>query len=149
MRPDVFLWEAGDACTKSYYRSPSKKAPTSGTSDYTTTTDAPSGYKWWNDAYCKGVDPTGQLFHPSEGYNEKAVTAANIRHLNETFCRHCAVRAHCLEDALNQPPGYDDGVCGGFSARKRKQLRSEYKRGTPVEVLIAKHDPGSGKKAAA
>lgn len=126
MRPDVFLWEAGDACTKSYYRSPSKKAPTSGTSDYTSTPDVePDRNAWKSGVPCNGHT---DLFFPDE------ITAAEARKVGREFCVHCPAAVDCMLHAFTEAQcGY--GIRVGMTPRELRNARLAWKRGTPVELL--------------
>lgn len=65
---------------------------------------------WASYAACRGADP--DLFFPGEG--EEALAALKI-------CSGCAVKAECLEWALEARIRY--GVWGGTTERDRRRLQ--------------------------
>lgn len=65
--------------------------------------------KWQSDARCAEVDP--EIFFPKRGGSAKAARAV---------CNHCAVRAQCLEYALDNKELF--GIWGGASERERRRL---------------------------
>lgn len=70
---------------------------------------------WMDNALCRQTDP--EAFFP-----EKGGTTA----LAKAVCRHCEVRADCLQYALDNDERF--GVWGGLSERERRRLK---KRSTP------------------
>ncbi len=70
---------------------------------------------WRRKAACTSNDP--ELFFPV-GTVGPALT--QVEHAR-SVCRRCAVRAACLEWALNE--GADHGVWGGLSEDERRALR--------------------------
>ena len=72
----------------------------------------------WRDlASCTEVDP--EAFFPEKGGSTRAA---------KKMCAGCAVRAFCLEFALENDERF--GVWGGMSERERRQIRAE--RGLPI-----------------
>lgn len=67
---------------------------------------------WTRQANCLGVDPA--LFFPERG--------GSTREAKEV-CRGCAVRAACLEYALETRQKF--GVWGGTSERQRRRIRRD------------------------
>ena len=63
-------------------------------------------------AACRGID--ADLFHPDRGVSTAEAKAV---------CMSCAVRAECLEFALQNVEKF--GVWGGTSERERRRLRRE------------------------
>jgi WhiB family redox-sensing transcriptional regulator len=80
--------------------------------------DRPGG-GWWDDAACRGLDPT--IFYPvSEEEAEEA----------RAVCQMCEVRVRCLEYALESRER--DGVWGGASERDRRRIIRQRRRGVGV-----------------
>jgi WhiB family redox-sensing transcriptional regulator len=69
---------------------------------------------WRRKALCLGHDP--QMWYPVDS---GGVEAAQI-------CTECPVRLDCLAWALEH--NESDGIWGGVSARRRRQMRAEAKR---------------------
>ena len=75
--------------------------------------------EWYHLAECLGVD--GEIFFPEQG--ESARPAKSI-------CAECAVRAECLEFALDRNEKF--GIYGGRTVRERKAIRRQRERGVKV-----------------
>lgn len=79
---------------------------------------APEAVPWWTRAACTDVDP--DLFYPERG--ESAQPAKMV-------CARCPVRKPCLADALAMPPGLDEGIRAGLSAKQRRAIRRHHRDG--------------------
>jgi WhiB family transcriptional regulator, redox-sensing transcriptional regulator len=76
---------------------------------------ADQAQEWRSQASCKGIDP--DLFFPDRG----AATGPA-----KAVCAGCAVRADCLEYALEASERF--GIWGGMSERERRGLRRARRR---------------------
>jgi len=66
--------------------------------------------EWVSDALCAQTDP--EAFFPDKGGSTRAA---------KRVCAECAVRAECLDWALDNAEHY--GIWGGKSERERRDLR--------------------------
>lgn len=64
---------------------------------------------WMEFAMCRGVNP--DIFHPLRGESNAEATK---------FCDQCAVKAPCLDYALEHRM---KGVWGGTSEKERRRMR--------------------------
>ncbi|MFM7338220.1 MAG: WhiB family transcriptional regulator [Actinomycetota bacterium] len=72
-------------------------------------------YSWRREASCKDTDP--ELFFPigTTGQALIQITEAKV------VCKYCAVRAKCLDFALET--NQDLGIWGGTSEDERREIR--------------------------
>jgi WhiB family transcriptional regulator, redox-sensing transcriptional regulator len=83
---------------------------------------------WWlPEARCIGEDP--ELFFPV-GSSEPAL--AQVQEA-KTVCQRCAVRADCLEWALDT--FQDAGVWGGLDEEERRVIRRARRRRSSERIL--------------
>lgn len=76
-----------------------------------------ASWQWQMDAACRDVD--GALFfHPD---NERGEARENRMAAAKNVCRHCPVRARCLQYALESGERY--GVWGGLTEEERAGIR--------------------------
>jgi len=66
--------------------------------------------EWRQDALCAETDP--EAFFPEKGGSTREA---------KRVCAGCAVRAECLESALENDERF--GIWGGLSERERRRLR--------------------------
>lgn len=71
---------------------------------------AEDGFDWQAEALCAQTDP--EAFFPEKGGSTRDA---------KRICQSCAVRAQCLEYALENDERF--GIWGGLSERERRKLR--------------------------
>jgi WhiB family redox-sensing transcriptional regulator len=71
--------------------------------------ETPDEFAWMLRARCRGASPAD--FFPSDGLGVESA---------QLICRHCPVRAECLEYALVNH--IEHGVWGGASERERRRI---------------------------
>jgi WhiB family redox-sensing transcriptional regulator len=77
--------------------------------------------RWAERALCAQTDP--DAWFPDRGHADQAAIATRI-------CRHCPVRAQCLDYALSGADtwgGIATGIWGGTTPRERDALRRQHK----------------------
>lgn len=84
---------------------------------------------WWELAACQAEEP--DLFFPISAKGRSEADVARAR----AVCRHCQVRAKCLDYALDTQQRH--GIWGGFTETERQPLLSSRLHGGHDEQRVA------------